>query len=73
MSDFDFTVTLELWWLVAWVGIGAVLFVPLNYVGHGQIAPRGPFWRSLWRSVKRNPLIVPVQIIAWPFALWELK
>lgn len=78
------TITLHLWWLLAYLGIGVITFLPIDYLAYRKVPAwreRG-FWTTLvdqttgrvyanpkpWRGVVR----VFVQIAAWPGALWEV-
>ncbi len=69
----SFTVTLHLWWLWAWLAVGAVLWLPIEWWGYRQIGgQRPPFWRDLWRAIRAHPLRLVVPIVAWPLAVWEV-
>lgn len=67
------TVTLHAWYLLVWVGAGAVLWLPLEYLAWRTLAdPKPKFWgflRSLGRhGLSRAALVV---LVAWPWAIWE--
>lgn len=74
MGDGEVTITFHLWWLWAYLGIGVVLYLPLNWLvwrrkdWHGDFS----FWRSQWANLRRDhflPLLV--QVVAWPLSIWE--
>lgn len=78
------TVTLHLWWLWAYLGVGVVTFLPIDYLAYRQV----PAWRErgywttfvdqLTRRVYTNPKPrravrrVLIQVVAWPLAAWEV-
>lgn len=77
------TITLYLWWLLAYLGIGLVLFLPLNYVAYRKYAKnfRNGFIRNItsgnyrWTTGKRVRNFVgrfTLQVLVWPLALWEV-
>lgn len=68
-----FALTFYWWWLGAYLAVGVLLHFPMEVYGHSQISPpRPPFWREYLRALRRRPWLLPLQIAAWPLALWEL-
>lgn len=66
------TVTLHLWWVLAYLAAGVVTFMPLNWWALQHLArPRPTFWQEMRRTMHR-PKAVAVQIVAWPLAFWEV-
>lgn len=67
------TVRIEPWWIVAYLSLGVILFVPLNWLAHVRSqGRRGDFWMRLWRvSLRAKFVNVIVQIVAWPLTIWE--
>jgi hypothetical protein len=63
------TITFHLWWLLAYLAIGVVLVLPINWLALQQIlAPRPQFWEM----VRRHPWGNLLTVTLWPAALWEL-
>lgn len=68
------TVTLHAWWLLAYLAVGVVLYVPLNMVALHRIFGRPKFADEMRRLIKRPWRFAwgcIVQIVMWPFAAWE--
>lgn len=70
------TITIHLWHLLAYLGVGVFLLVPLNYWAHRQIHNPGPFWKSFFRSIrmfgwKDSLRMLVMQVTLWPVAVWE--
>lgn len=73
MTDTSVTMTLHLWWLLAYLAVGVVLYLPLNWMANRQVTNRV----SLLHILRRNGVInfvtaFVVQVVAWPLAVWEL-
>ncbi len=77
-AEWSITLTLQAWWVVAYLLVGAVLLLPLEYVAHRGIHNPGyGFWRGLQRGCRDRGLIrwcfaLAVVIAAWPVAAWEV-
>ena len=67
-----FTITLHLWWLWAYLAIGAALWLPLEWGAWRRINSRDPFWSSLVRATRRRWHVPFATIAAWPLAAWEV-
>lgn len=66
------TITLHLWWLWVYLAVGAVLWLPLEYLAWRQKTPRTTFWRDLRRVLPLRPWWSSLAIVAvWPVAVWE--
>lgn len=71
------TITLHAWWVLAYIGVGLVLFWPLNALAvRSIVSPRRSTWawaKDSWQRGARNFLVrAAVQVVAWPAALWEV-
>lgn len=66
------TVTLHLWWLEAYLGVGVLLFVPNYWKVARTTTPRRSTWHRIVRGVRSSKgldlLLVP---LLWPLATWE--
>lgn len=68
------TITIEAWWFGVYVAIGALLFVPLNYLVWKRLGePKAPFGvryftRQGWPHAIAGTLL---QVIAWPLSIIE--
>lgn len=71
-ADATLTVTLHLWWLWAYLAIGLVLWLPLEWLAWRSLArPRDSYWRSFARGI-RGRWWLPLTIVClWPVAVWE--
>lgn len=65
------TITLQLWWLLAYLAVGVVLVLPLEWLAWRSIHHPPPFWRELARGLRRRPWMPLVAIAVWPYALIE--
>ena len=65
-----FTVTIPTWLPFAYLAVGAVLWLPLEYLAWRRIHNPDPFWTE-FRSLRRHPLVPLVMVVAWPVAVWE--
>jgi hypothetical protein len=66
------TVTLHAWWLLAYLAVGAVLWLPLAWVYYRDIhMPDRPFWPWLGSTVMAEVWVVPLQVALWPAAIWD--
>lgn len=65
------TLTLHLWWLAAYIAIGAVLWLPMEWWANRRTSPRRLFWRQLGRLLRHQPWSPALAIACWPLALWE--
>lgn len=66
------SVTVHGEWIVAYLAIGLVLWLPLEAKMWSRTTKRRtPFWRELRRSVRKRPHVPVVAIVAWPLALYE--
>lgn len=67
------SVTLGPWWLLVYIGIGVVLWLPLEWVAHRRLSRPDPFWPALMRAVRRRPYVPVATIVLWPTVLlWSL-
>lgn len=67
------TITLHAWYLLAWVGLGAVLWLPLEYLAYRTLAPpKPPFWPYFRSQSHHRPWIVLVIWVLWPLTAWEV-
>jgi len=69
MTALTLTVTLHLWWLWAYLAVGVVLVLPINWLALRQIAAPRP---RFWQLVRRHPWTNLLTVALWPAALWEL-
>jgi len=69
----SWTVTLRSWWIIPYLAIGVLLFLPLNYLAWRDVHKPDPFWRELHNFLHRERAAryAAVQIVAWPLAAWE--
>lgn len=69
----DLTITIHGEWVAAYLAIGALLWLPLEAKVWRSVSPRNrsPFWRELWRGIKRRPFTPVVVLAAWPYAVYE--
>jgi len=68
-----FTITIPLWLPAAYLAIGAVLWLPLEYRHWRSIQEidRTTFWRDLWPDFKRRWWVPLAVTVAWPLAVYE--
>jgi hypothetical protein len=75
------TITLESWWVVAYLAVGCVVWFPASLYAETKVHrdPWGPHtawagfksecrkhrWSLLWR--------IPVLIALWPLLLWDIR
>lgn len=77
--SWTFTVTLHLWWLWAYLAVGALLWFPLLWRAHRRTNRRASRRHSLWWNMRRAARQEPwalfvrsvVLLVAWPVAVWE--
>lgn len=69
--EFTISFTVNLWWLVWYLVVGVVTFLPLEYLAWRKIHRPAPFWQEYKRVAFREPLRLLVPIVAWPLAIWE--
>jgi len=68
----EFTIAFPSWLPLLYLGIGALLLLPLEYRTYRRTTGKhDPFPVELWRGVKRRPWAPFVVIILWPLALYE--
>lgn len=74
------SLTLHLWWLYAWLGVGVVGYIPLVIVARSKVRPKMSLGFNLWPTyhgwtarhrAKENTIRTLLSIIAWPLAWWE--
>lgn len=68
----SFTITLRAWWVFAYLGVGAVLYLPLEWLAWLQIHNRPPFWCDLAAGIRKRPWTPFAYVVAWPWAAWEV-
>lgn len=67
--SYTLTITIHLWWLFAYLGIGAALLPLLAWLAERHMQHPRPLWRVLLRPVHwYYPLVI---IPLWPVAVWE--
>lgn len=67
------TLTFHLWWLLAYLAVGVVLYLPLNGLANRQLTNRVSLLQALRRNgVVRFATAFVVQVVAWPLAVWEV-
>lgn len=67
---------IHLWWIGAYLAIGVLLWLPLEYVPYRQIhCPPQGFWAGARSNLRRHgwaaPLRILVPVVVWPLAVWE--
>ena len=69
----DLHVTIPGEFIVAYVAIGAALWLPLEWRAWRSIHRRRahPFWRGLWGGLRRRPWAPLAVVAAWPLVVWE--
>lgn len=65
------TVTLHAWWLLAYLAVGAVLYVPLYWLSWRHMSNRDSFWVWLEVMHHRDWGRLPVGIALWPVMVKE--
>lgn len=66
---FDARITIHFywWWLVAYLLVGLVLWLPMEWYMWRHISPpRGPFWQLLRHCLRRRPWAPLTATLAWP-------
>lgn len=67
----SFTVTIPVWLPVAYLAVGAALWLPLEYVAWRRIHNPDPFWSEFPSLLRKRPWVPLVVVVAWPLAVWE--
>lgn len=68
------TITIPLWLPIAFLAIGLVLWLPLEYRAYRRtykpsINHQG-FWAGIWKGLKRRPFTPLLVMLSWPYILW---
>lgn len=65
------TVTLHAWWLLAYMAVGLVLWLPLEWVAWRSTHAREGFGSRLYQGLRGRPLVPLFTMLLWPLAIWE--
>lgn len=71
------TVTLHVWYLLPYLAVGVLLWLPLNWLAIRQIHQHGPFVDEMLHDIRRHGVLGSVgrfvlQVTLWPVAIWEI-
>lgn len=71
-AAWSITVTLHAWWLLVYLLVGVVLWLPLEWLAYRKTYnPQGGFWRTLRVALHGDVQRVALLVVAWPFAIKE--
>lgn len=66
------TVTLHVWWLLAYLMVGVVLYVPLYRLSFRHVHnPRATFWAWFLIMHHKDLRRIPWGVVLWPFMVKE--
>lgn len=78
MTEQTLTVTLHAWRILAYLAVGAVLYLPLwwlafHHLHHPTPATFWAYFARRWRTqpLHRSLLVSVACIVLWPVAVWE--